>query len=148
DGARWKEIGYHLLSLPVNLLGFMVITIAWCVSTAFILLPFYVDRLPGGEARFGIGEIGPGAGSFVLAALGLVLLFLAPAVTGVVTWAQSSLAAMLIGMGRDAALREQVSRLERSRSAAVDSAEAERRRIERDLHDGAQQRLVALAASL
>src|SRR5699024_5719815 len=148
DGARWKEIGYHLLSLPMNLLGFIVITIAWCASTAFIFLPLYVDRLPGGEARFGIGEIESGTGSLILAVLGLVLLLLAPAVTRTVTWAQSSLAAMLIGRGREAELREQVSRLERSRSAAVDSAEAERRRIERDLHDGAQQRLVALAASL
>ena len=42
----------------------------------------------------------------------------------------------------------QVTQLETSRTAAVDSAEAERRRIERDLHDGAQQRLVALAANL
>ena len=41
-----------------------------------------------------------------------------------------------------------MTQLETSRSAAVDSAEAERRRIERDLHDGAQQRLVALAANL
>jgi signal transduction histidine kinase len=41
-----------------------------------------------------------------------------------------------------------VTRLETSRAAAVDSAEAERRRIERDLHDGAQQRLVALAMGL
>ncbi len=45
-------------------------------------------------------------------------------------------------------LGEQVTRLETSRAAAVDSAEAERRRIERDLHDGAQQRLVALAMGL
>jgi signal transduction histidine kinase len=45
-------------------------------------------------------------------------------------------------------LGEQVNRLETSRAAAVDSAEAERRRIERDLHDGAQQRLVALAMDL
>ena len=42
----------------------------------------------------------------------------------------------------------EVQRLETQRGAAVDSAEAERRRIERDLHDGAQQRLVALAAGL
>jgi signal transduction histidine kinase len=41
-----------------------------------------------------------------------------------------------------------VTELETSREAAVDSAEAERRRIERDLHDGAQQRLVALAVTL
>ena len=54
----------------------------------------------------------------------------------------------LLGPDRDAAMAAQVTRLETSRTAAVDSAETERRRIERDLHDGAQQRLVALAAGL
>ena len=52
------------------------------------------------------------------------------------------------GRAADAEHAAQVERLESSRTAAVDSAEAERRRIERDLHDGAQQRLVALAADL
>jgi signal transduction histidine kinase len=41
-----------------------------------------------------------------------------------------------------------VSQLTETRSRVVDAAEAERRRIERDLHDGAQQRLVALAMDL
>ena len=41
-----------------------------------------------------------------------------------------------------------IGELERSRARAVGSAEAERRRIERDLHDGAQQRLVSLAMNL
>jgi signal transduction histidine kinase len=45
-------------------------------------------------------------------------------------------------------LEERAVRAESGRAAAVDSAEAERRRIERDLHDGAQQRLVALAMDL
>src|SRR5690606_34683118 len=45
-------------------------------------------------------------------------------------------------------LGARVTQLETSRAAAVDSAETERRRIERDLHDGAQQRLVALAMDL
>ena len=59
-----------------------------------------------------------------------------------------ALARALLGPSADAAHAAQVQRLETSRTAAVDSAEAERRRIERDLHDGAQQRLVALAAGL
>jgi signal transduction histidine kinase len=45
-------------------------------------------------------------------------------------------------------LQARVVALAASRDRAVDSAEAERRRIERDLHDGAQQRLVALAMDL
>ena len=59
-----------------------------------------------------------------------------------------ALARALLGPTADEVHAAQVTQLETSRSAAVDSAEAERRRIERDLHDGAQQRLVALAANL
>ena len=43
---------------------------------------------------------------------------------------------------------ERVEQLTRQRTEAVDAAVAERRRIERDLHDGAQQRLTALAIDL
>lgn len=45
-------------------------------------------------------------------------------------------------------LRAQLDEVRASRSRIVEAADAERRRVERDLHDGAQQRLVALAVSL
>ncbi len=45
-------------------------------------------------------------------------------------------------------LRKQAEELRRSRARIVASADAERRRVERDLHDGAQQHLVALAVNL
>jgi signal transduction histidine kinase len=48
----------------------------------------------------------------------------------------------------DSALDSRIAELDRSRTRLVDAFEAERRRIERDLHDGAQQRLVALSMSL
>jgi signal transduction histidine kinase len=54
----------------------------------------------------------------------------------------------LLGLPRVEALEARVEALDASRTAALDSAEAERRRIERDLHDGAQQRLVALGMDL
>jgi signal transduction histidine kinase len=49
---------------------------------------------------------------------------------------------------RAAALRQRVDRLDRTRSDATSTAVAELRRIERDLHDGAQARLVAVGMSL
>jgi len=61
---------------------------------------------------------------------------------------QVALARALLGPTAEEEHRTEVARLETQRGAAVDSAESERRRIERDLHDGAQQRLVALAAGL
>jgi signal transduction histidine kinase len=47
-----------------------------------------------------------------------------------------------------AQVRAQLEEVRASRARIVEAADAERRRIERDLHDGAQQRLVALAMRL
>jgi signal transduction histidine kinase len=57
-------------------------------------------------------------------------------------------AAALLLFRRDRELTERIETLETSRAGAVDVQEAELRRIERDLHDGAQARLVALGMSL
>ena len=54
----------------------------------------------------------------------------------------------LLGMAPDAELLSRVQRLTESRAVAVDAASADLRRLERDLHDGAQARLVALGMSL
>jgi signal transduction histidine kinase len=62
--------------------------------------------------------------------------------------ADESLARKLLGPGPREALTQRVESLARSRADLVDAADAERRRIERDLHDGAQQRLVSLAMNL
>jgi signal transduction histidine kinase len=58
------------------------------------------------------------------------------------------LARALLGPGRAERLAGQVETLSRSRAEVVAAADAERRRIERDLHDGTQQRLVSLAMNL
>jgi signal transduction histidine kinase len=57
-------------------------------------------------------------------------------------------AAALMSSPREAELTERIGTLEASRAGAVDEQETELRRIERDLHDGAQARLVALGMSL
>jgi len=58
------------------------------------------------------------------------------------------LAARMIGPSRGARLEQRVERLYETRHDAVDSSAAELRRIERDLHDGAQARLVSVGMSL
>ena len=146
---RWREIGYHLALLPVGVVGFVVVTTAWCGSFALATLPAYVGALPGDSAKFYLFEVHQGAGAIATAVLGLGLFVLvAPWATAAVSRMMVSMATSLLGPDREAAVAAQVQQLETSRTAAVDSAEAERRRIERDLHDGAQQRLVALAAGL
>jgi signal transduction histidine kinase len=149
SGPRWREIAYDLALLPVGVIAYVLTMTAWSGSLAMIGLPFYVDHLPGSSAKFYFFEITSGGGAIAAAAVGVAgLVFVAPWITLAAASIQASMAKGLLGPSHDQALVQQVTRLETSRTAAVDSAEAERRRIERDLHDGAQQRLVALAAGL
>jgi signal transduction histidine kinase len=149
SGARWREVAYNLLALPRGVLTYGLTALAWCGSAALLLLPLSVSALPGDSAKFGLFEVSQGPAALLAAVVGLGgLLVVAPWVTLAMARLDLVTARWLLGPRRGDALGEQVTRLETSRAAAVDSAEAERRRIERDLHDGAQQRLVALAMGL
>jgi signal transduction histidine kinase len=146
--SRWAEVGYLALG-PFLALPGIVALIAWSGSLVLVLLPVYVRSLAGGQARFGLFTVGPGSAAAVAAgagALGLVLL--APWLTVAAAGLDRAAARRLLGPSERRVLAEQVRRAEARRSVAVESAESERRRIERDLHDGAQQRLVALAMDL
>jgi signal transduction histidine kinase len=77
-----------------------------------------------------------------------VLFPVAPWLARWFTEADGGLARALLGPGRRESLAQRVETLARSRADVVAAADAERRRIERDLHDGAQQRLVSLAMNL
>ena len=147
--SRWKEIAYFVVMLPFGIFTFVLTAVAWCGSLAMIGLPFYVDHLPGGTAKFWLFELGSGTGAWLALAAGVVGLVLwAPWLAVGLAAIHGALARGLLGPNAARQLEAQVTRLEASRVAAVDSAESERRRIERDLHDGAQQRLVALAMDL
>jgi signal transduction histidine kinase len=128
---------------------FLVAAAAWCGSVGLLLLPLYVSQLPGETAKFGLFEASQGPAVWGAAVVGLVgLVFVAPWVTRGLVRFDLHVARWLLAPRPEKELGEQVTRLETRRAAAIDSAEAERRRIERDLHDGAQQRLVALAMGL
>ncbi len=148
-GPRWKQIGHQLAHLPVAVLEFTVTQAAWGGAIAMVLLPAYVNELPGESAKFWFFEITSGGGAWLCCLAGVVgLVLVAPWITVGFAELDLAMARALLGPGAAALHAAQVTRLETSRTAAVDSAESERRRIERDLHDGAQQRLVALAANL
>jgi signal transduction histidine kinase len=83
-----------------------------------------------------------------IALASIVLLPMAIWVTPWLGWLHGELGLALLGPDRTVRLEQKAERLQASRARGVDAAEAERRRIERDLHDGAQQRLVAVAMSL
>ncbi len=147
--ARWREIAHSLLMLPLGVLTFVSAQVVWCGSVALIGLPLYVGRLPGDTAKFWLFEVGSGLPAIAAALVGVVgLVLAAPWLTLLLARLDVAAARLLLAPGRADEIDERVTRLETSRAAAVDSAESERRRIERDLHDGAQQRLVALAMDL
>ncbi|MCE7006515.1 histidine kinase [Kibdelosporangium philippinense] len=80
--------------------------------------------------------------------LGLVLLYLAIQGLVGVTALEKSLALRYLGPSEQELLRRRITELSLSRAGVVEAVDAERRRIERDLHDGVQQRIVALAMLL
>jgi signal transduction histidine kinase len=146
ENATWAEIGYALLRLPVSAAAAAISITVWAASLVLLTLPAYAWALPNGGLTLGETVVHTRAELTLAAVLGALLLLAAPQLTRGLAIADGALARRLLGPRRDLAAR--VIELEISRERVVDSAETERRRIERDLHDGAQQRLVALAMEL
>jgi signal transduction histidine kinase len=78
----------------------------------------------------------------------IVALIAVPYVVTLTAAAHSAAARALLAAAPDETLRAELVEVSRSRARLVDALETERRRIERDLHDGAQQKLVGLTLQL
>jgi signal transduction histidine kinase len=148
SAAGWKEVLYWPIQAITGSITFALVTAFWVGAGVFIALPLYVRHLPDERAHLLIVNVSSSEQIAVLCALGFVLLLAAPWVTRGLTEMDASLGRGLLGRRRSDELEERVDVLQTTRARAVDSAEAELRRIERDLHDGAQARLVALALDL
>jgi signal transduction histidine kinase len=146
--STWRHIAYLLLLLPVGAFTFVATAVAWSGPIALALLPTYNHALPDGGARLLVWRVHGSFEEFVVSMLGLLLLLCTPYVVRGLSTMDAALARALLGRFSTRELSERVGVLEVSRRRVVDAAEAERRRIERDLHDGAQQRLVSLAMTL
>ena len=146
ERATWAEIGYGLLRLPFSAVAVTLSVGVWAAGLAAVALPAYGSDLPSGGPTIG-GDVYRGPVTLLASVIiGAALLLAAPQLTRGLANADVTFSRRLLGPRRDLAAR--VDELERSRERVVDAAETERRRIERDLHDGAQQRLVALAMEL
>ena len=147
--SSWKEIAYFAVVLPLLGTGGGVVLVFWSLALALLTLPAYAGSLPGGSADLGFARVAPGTGAVVTCLVGLAMaVLLAPLATAGLASIERAAVRRLLGPPAREELTARVSALETSRAAAVDSAETERRRIERDLHDGVQQRLVTLAMEL
>jgi len=153
--ATWRQLGYHLLAGPALAVAAAAAVAVWLAGVAGTLLYAYAWTLHGLLAR---DQSSPPNGYILhrlgipldlyLTVAGLVLLAAAPRLTATIAALDTRTARALLGLSRAEELAHRVEHLTQSRSGAVDAADAERRRLERDLHDGAQQRLVALAMNL
>jgi signal transduction histidine kinase len=146
--STWLPSVYALVRLPLSVIEAVVVSSVWGIGLALLTLPAYNGALPGGSAHLGSFALNNAAWVALGVATGVALLLGAPPLTRVVAAGDAVLARWLLGPGRRAGMAARIGELETSRARVVDAAETERRRIERDLHDGAQQRLVSLAMEL
>ena len=153
DPATWRDLVHLLVSATLGAGWFAVVVSVWAMTLGAVTLPFWYTALP--EHRIPLMHangseyyISTLPAILAFAAISLVFAwFFGPTVLELATRAQTGLGRALLGLSRPELDRRE-NALRTTRSQAVSAAEAERRRIERDLHDGAQQRLVALAMDL
>jgi signal transduction histidine kinase len=145
--GTWKEIAYCLLLLPIGTVFFSLVVTLWSIALAGVLLPAYGYALPGGGVASWL-HWSSSAEVWTGFAVGVLALLAAPAVTRGLADVELALVRALLTPSGAELLTAKVSSLTESRARVVDAADAERRRIERDLHDGTQQHLVSLAMNL
>ncbi|CAM5459060.1 sensor histidine kinase [Streptomyces aurantiogriseus] len=150
ERATWRELGHTVLTAgllwPAEAL---LLTLALASPLSIVATPLLLATV--GEGRetkvLKVWTVTDWPTAFAAAALGVLLLAAGAYVLGVAAGARAALTRLLLAP-REGDPDARVVELTRSRARLVDAFEAERRRIERDLHDGAQQRLVALTMTL
>ena len=148
DPAAWREAGYACLLATVVPALSVAALFTVTVAGIFIATPALVG-LGAGPVEFG----GPAASTLPQSVpwfvAGLALLGLCSYLVTLVAGADAAITrSLLFAGGREERLRAELTEVAASRARLADAFEAERRRIERDLHDGAQQKLVALTMQL
>jgi signal transduction histidine kinase len=150
DPAVWRDLAYLLLLLPIGAAEFAGVIAGFVFLLATITLPAWLFvGFPDGAPLWQEVRIDTFPEALTVAVVGLPVSALAGylLIAGL-SQAHISLGRALLGPSRRARLTERVEELTESRSRVLAVALAERRRIERDLHDGAQQRLISLAMDL
>jgi signal transduction histidine kinase len=135
DPLTWQEIGYAVVCTILCLLDGVVLAVS-ITPFAFAVLSS-IDLFGGTEVLE----------SLVAALVGIILVpFFAYLLTA---WAGARAAITRAVLApKETELGRRLTEVTTSRARLVDAFESERRRIERDLHDGTQQRLVALSVEL
>ncbi|MFD7552543.1 sensor histidine kinase [Streptomyces sp. NPDC059578] len=154
SGSSWRNLLYTLLHFPWAVFTFTTALTLWAVSWGLLTYPLWHWVFPTYVNQDGIQLYGDENSAIhldnafeltVTALTGLVLTLATPWVVRGLTMVDRLLILALLSPSR---LASRVVELESDRGVVVDTAAADLRRIERDLHDGAQARLVSLAMDL
>jgi signal transduction histidine kinase len=156
--ATWRQAAYHLLAAPALAVAAAAAIGLWLAGLLYATVYLYGWVVPGSSlirrATYPDGPVNlphlPGdvpVGVYLTVA-GIAALLAAPWLTAGVARLDARVARPLLGPSRTDELEHRVEHLTQTRAGVVDAADAERRRLERDLHDGTQQRLVSLAINL
>ena len=155
--VTWRQAGYHFLAAPALAAAALAAFGTWLAGLLYSLVYVYAwtlspqNLLARGQSSGPPGHLAPMSSIPVdayLTAAGLLLLVAAPWLTAGIAALDARAASALLGPSRAEELEHRVEHLTQTRAGAVDAADAERRRLERNLHDGTQQRLVSLAMNL
>ena len=143
--ALWRQVCYHAVAGPLLAVLDLAVLAVWAAALVAASIYVWIWALP---PQWRVTDLGYTTQAAYITAGGLALLFLGPRLTGALVRLDTRAAEVLLGPSRAEKLTRRVADLAESRAGVLDAADAERRRIERDLHDGAQQRLVSLAVNL
>ncbi len=146
DPATWRDFLYLMLRMPIGIFTFTITVATWSVAIALVCSPiaYWLGLFRVNLSPWTVD--GPGA--MVLATVvGAVMTVLAVGITKGLARLEAVLAGALLDASPEE-LQRRVTDLASSRSRSMSAADQDRRRLERDLHDGAQQRLVSLAMTL
>jgi signal transduction histidine kinase len=149
DSATWRDFAWLLPGFPVGLvLGLLTLALPAYGLEGILLIPLLVWFLTG---NYGYGVVWPihslGEG-FLSLPQGALILGLGLALAPYLRRWEAQFARLLLAPTPATELRLRVAHLIVTRADTVDAQAAELRRIERDLHDGAQARLVSLGMAI
>jgi signal transduction histidine kinase len=150
DESRWRDVLYVAINLPLSIIEFFVAAIVWILALALLTTPLWYDAGDGASLPGLLAPLSSHDGPAIVlrTAMGAALLPVAASLSQLLTALHRGVVAGLLCTTESRELRRQVETLRESRSAVIDVEASELHRIERDLHDGAQQRLVMLTIDL
>jgi signal transduction histidine kinase len=153
DPQTWKDLGWLVLNSIVGFALAVVALSATVVVLGYVFMPAWWWAIPDPSTQYGTLNLGiftveSTGQAFIVTALGLALAPLAWWLNRGAVAGHVRMALPLLAPSESQRLRARVADLSRSRAGAVEAAQDQLERIERDLHDGAQARLVGLAMDL